>query len=341
MILSAEDGVGDTIRPRLDLLGADLSRIHAINTTVRQGDKELALSLAEHLNLLELEIFRRQALLLVLDPILAFTGRADTHKSAEVRAILAPLMGTAERTGCAVLAVIHLNKRSGESSSIYRLMASLDFAAAARSVFVVGKHPADPDRRVLAAVKANLSAMADSLAFRFDEDGLFAWDGVVALDANDILAAPLKEEAEEATALSEAVEFLLEVLVDGPVESKDVLKEAKEAGLKERTLDRAKTRVGVVAIRKGKGGQRGGGIWYWSLPVDLERQTAREGKLGALNQAGDLNQEDPHSLPMGTHPGQPPLFGQHRRSGTIKSAKPDGREMAPLIPDDVVVETQP
>jgi putative DNA primase/helicase len=156
LIISAEDGLEDTIRPRLDLLDADLSRIHAVSTTLRQGNQEVPFSLIDHLVQLEQAIIQHNAVLLVLDPVLAFTGkRTDTYKSSEVRAVLAPLATMADRTGCAVLAVLHLNKRSGELNSIYRLTASLDFAAAARSVLVVGKHPDDSNCRVLAPVKMN------------------------------------------------------------------------------------------------------------------------------------------------------------------------------------------
>ena len=97
LLISAEDGLEDTIRPRLDLLGANLSRIHAISTVVREGDKEVTFSLVDHLTELEAAVLEHQACLLVLDPILAFTGRkVDTYKSSDVRAVLAPLAAMAQ-----------------------------------------------------------------------------------------------------------------------------------------------------------------------------------------------------------------------------------------------------
>ena len=112
LVVSAEDGLEDTIRPRLDSLGATLSRIHAIGITLKQGDQQVSLSLAEHLMQLEEAILHHRAVLLVLDPILAFLGRkADTHKSSDVRAVLAPLAAMDDRTGRATLAILHLNKR--------------------------------------------------------------------------------------------------------------------------------------------------------------------------------------------------------------------------------------
>jgi len=165
LIVSAEDGLADTIRPRLDLLKADLGRIHHINTVLREGEKEVGLSLSDHLFQIEEAIIEYRADLVILDPILAFMGKkADTHKSSDVRAVLAPIGSVAERTGCAFLAVLHLNKRSTEGSSIYRLMASLDFAAAARAVFIVGKNPDDPDQRVFAAVKIPVVCLLPRLA---------------------------------------------------------------------------------------------------------------------------------------------------------------------------------
>ena len=136
LIISAEDGMEDTIRPRLEDLGADLSHIYGIRITLRQGDQVVAFSLAEHLIQVEEAVVCHQAVLLILHPILAFFGqKADTHKSSDVRAVLAPLAAMADRTGCAILAILHLNKRSSESNGIYRITASLDFTAAATSSF--------------------------------------------------------------------------------------------------------------------------------------------------------------------------------------------------------------
>jgi hypothetical protein len=326
----------------LELLEADLGGIHAISTTVRQGDKEMAFSLAEHLLQLEQAIIKHQAALLVLDPILAFTGkRTDTYKSSEVRAVLAPLAAMADRTGCAILAVLHLNKRSGEMNSIYRITASLDFAAAARSVLVVGKHPEDPNCRVLAPVKTNLSAMPASLAFRFAQDGSFYWDGPVELDANAVLAPPAKDDPDEKSGLREAEHFLLTVLSEGWVECRQVLKEARDSGISERTLKRAKEDIGVVSQREGIEGKRGGGRWYWRLPEedDLECQTPSVKTFGTLNRVGTLNQNGHKFNEISEQSGQKqiefrnPMNEKIKDATGIKSANPHTEgAMAPLIP---------
>ena len=264
LLISAEDGLSDTIRPRLELLGADVNKVHAISTTLKDDGQDIPLSLSEHLGQLEDAIIQNKALLLILDPILAFTGKkTDTYKSSDVRAVLAPLSAMAERTNCAVVSVLHLNKRSSEGNSIYRLTSSLDFTAAARSVFVVGKHPDDPDHRVLAPVKSNLSAPPKSLAFHFTSDGYFNWTGEVDLDANDVLAMQPHEGQTERDA---AKEFLITVLNDGEAEAKNIMSEARECNITARTLNRAKKDLGITACRRGKLGKKGGGVWVWRLP---------------------------------------------------------------------------
>lgn len=266
LLISAEDGLEDTIRPRLDLLGADLSKIHAISTTVRQGDKEVSLSLVDHLRELETVVVEREADLLVLDPILAFTGsRTNTYKSSEVRAVLAPLAAMGEVTGCAILAIMHLNKQSGEFNSIYRLTSSLDFAAAARSVQVVGKEPDDPTRLVLAPVKMNLSAPPLSLGYHFTDAGIFTWHGTVPFDAAAILGAPPVDTSER----DEAKTFLMEHLANGAKPSLEVIAEAREYDIAEKTLRRAFRELGGDAARMGEPGKIGGGKWTWRLPKSV------------------------------------------------------------------------
>ena len=180
-------------------------------------------------------------------------ARADTHKSADVWRVLAPLAKIAERTGCAILAVPHLNKRSSEGNLIYRFTVSLDFTASARSVMAVGKNPNDPNQRVLAPVKSNHSAPPASLGFHFSEDGWFTWDGVVDLDANAVLAVPYVEEQ---SAKEEAETYLLDVLSAGRVPTYQVEADAKQAGISDRTLRRARKSLGVFSERTGRLGEK-------------------------------------------------------------------------------------
>jgi hypothetical protein len=167
--------------------------------------------------------------ILVIDPLLAFTGKADTHKTAEVRGLLSPISAMAERTGCAVLGVMHPNKNSHEANLLYRISASLDFAAAARSVMVVAKHPDNPDQRVMATVKCNLSAHPEPMAFGFTHDGHFTWQGVTEVDVSQLLAPPLREE--DRSELEEAISFLQALLADGPIGAAQAEAERKEMGI--------------------------------------------------------------------------------------------------------------
>jgi archaellum biogenesis ATPase FlaH len=262
IIISAEDGLADTIRPRLDLLGADLAKIEAISPTVESESENRSFNLQDHLKLLEDKIVTSKTNLLILDPILAFTGNKDTHKSSDVRAVMAPLSSMADATQCTILAIIHLNKKTGEFNSIYRLTGSLDFAAAARSVLVVGKHPEIEGHRILAPVKMNLSAMPESLQYCFTDDGKFEWGGVSQLEANDILSAPIKNNH---TARAVAENFLREILADGPMAAKELYSEAAERGHSESTLKRAGQEVGVYKYQVGETGKSGSGGHVWSL----------------------------------------------------------------------------
>jgi hypothetical protein len=232
-----------------------MDRVFSIAITLKQDDKDVALSLAEHITQIEAAINEYKAILLILDPILAFTGKkADTYKSSDVRAVLAPLAAMAERTSCSILSVLHLNKRSGENNSIYRLTASLDFTAVARSVLVVGKHPDNPNKRVLAPVKSKLSTPPESMEFYFTNEGCFAWGGVVDLDANAILSTP---DSEERTIRGAAKDYLKAVLSVGAVPSKDVIEDGKQCGYNETTLRRAAKDIGVESARVGGIGKKG------------------------------------------------------------------------------------
>ena len=270
IIVTAEDGLADTVRPRLDRLEADSRRIHSIAMNVRHGEKEIPLSLNEHLPQIEQVIAIKGAIMLVIDPLLAFTGRGvDTHKSSEVRAVLSQVAAMAERSACAVIGIMHLNKRGGETSAFQRITASTDFTAAARSVLVVGKHPDDDNRRVLAPAKTNLSEEPDSLGYHF-VDGIFAWEREpVDINVHALLAPGKVDDAETSSALREAKDFLVDVLHDGPVLKQQIDREAKGAWITIATLRRAKDSLAVEVNRRSDG-NKGGGGWYWSLPQDAQ-----------------------------------------------------------------------
>ncbi|MDP6063348.1 MAG: AAA family ATPase, partial [SAR202 cluster bacterium] len=263
LIVTAEDGLADTVRPRLDNLGADVSRVHHIDVTVSNAEALESLSLDKHLRLLEVEIAERNAILLIIDPMTAFVRGKDSHKASDVRQLLTPVVSMAERTGCAVLTIQHLNKRSFEHNALYRVSSSADFVAVARSAFLVAPHPDDDARRVFGSIKSNLSAPPEVLGFRFNDD-VFDWEPTpVDIKMSDVLSQP--EPPKERFALVEAVEFLVELLADGPIAVQQVRKEAKSAGISMATLRRAKYSKGVKS-QKVSVGKEGDGHWEWSLP---------------------------------------------------------------------------
>lgn len=270
VLLSAEDGLADTIRPRLDAAGADTSKILALATVPDEDGHDRFLSIPEDLPIIEKGIRRVGARLVVVDPLMAFlSGDTNSHRDQDVRRALAPLAGLAEKTGASVLVVRHLNKAAA-NNPLYRGGGSIGIIGAARMAFVVGKDPQDEDRRVLASTKNNLALAPQSLMFGLQEADSGSveinWLGQSEVSAKDILATP--QDQEHADSRSEAVEFLEEVLADGPAPAGQVRDEAEDTGISQRTLERAKKNMGVISYRENAAGEkRGKGQWYWKLPV--------------------------------------------------------------------------
>jgi putative DNA primase/helicase len=265
IFLSAEDDPADTIRPRLDAAGANVSRSHileAVRVTLADGAQtEKAFNLETDLAALEAALRHHPDVrLIVIDPISAYLGGVDSHSNAEVRGILAPLASLAARHGVAVVAVTHLRKSAG--AAIHRAIASIAFAAAARAVWAVACDPSDPERRLMLAVKQNLGPNIGGLAFRVETQidlPHLDWEsGAVNMEANDVLNV---EDREDHSERAEAEQWLREYLADGPVGAREVIRAAKDVGVTRTTLWRAASSAGVI---KRKIGGRGAG-WEWSL----------------------------------------------------------------------------
>lgn len=191
VILSAEDAEADTIRPRLDAAGADVARVVTLRMRDLVADADDLLILPDDLAELEDLIRREQAVLVIIDPLVAYlSGQIDGHRDQDVRRALARLGRTAERTGAAIVAVRHLRKTPGPA--VYRGGGSIGITAAARSLLVVEHHPDEDGVRVLAAAKHNLAARAPSLRYGVvDHDGAgrIEWHGPCDIDADTLLAA--------------------------------------------------------------------------------------------------------------------------------------------------------
>jgi hypothetical protein len=245
VILSAEDALGDTIRPRLEAAGADLDRILGFRF------EELP-TIPEGLTVIEAAINRVEAALVIIDPLVAFFSRAvHAYRDHDVRRALTPLMALAERTGAAVLAVRHLNK-ARTARAKYRGSGSIGIMGAARSALLVARDPEDANRRLLAPVKGNLAVPASAVAFSLVSAGTtarIAWLGETSHTAETLLAQAAPEL--DRAALTDAVEFLQAALADGERPATDVLSEGTALGIAERTLRRARKALGVLVRRQG------------------------------------------------------------------------------------------
>jgi len=201
VILSAEDALGDTIRPRLEAAGADLDHILGFRF------EELP-TIPDGLTVIEAAINRVEAALVIIDPLVAFFGRAvHAYRDHDVRRALTPLAALADRTGAAVLAIRHLNK-ARMARAKYRGSGSIGIIGAARSALLVARDPEDPSRRLLAPVKGNLAAPAPAVAFSLVAAGTtarVAWLGETAHTAEGLLAHPAPEA--DRAALADAIEF--------------------------------------------------------------------------------------------------------------------------------------
>jgi hypothetical protein len=250
LMLSAEDGLGDTLRPRLDAVGADTSRIIAL-------DQPLTLDMVGLLRL-EALIIEHKPKLVTIDPFFAYTGgKADIHRANECRAISAPLAAIAARQGCAIVLVRHLGKLRGGGHALNAGIGSIDLVAAARSILLAGQDPDDPTKRAIVQTKNNLAPHGAAIGYTL-EGGQFYWTGASALTVGRILSLPSDEE--DRGARCEAEDFLRDFLSDGPRASKEIKAEARQAGLSEITLRRAKHKLGICAKKEGL--ER----WVWSLP---------------------------------------------------------------------------
>lgn len=243
---TAEDGLSDTIKPRLVAAGADCARVLVID------DTEKALTIGDER--LEQAIEQTGARLVVLDPIQGYIGSGvDMHRANEIRPLMHRLAKLAEKYGCAIILIGHMNKNSGDKSS-YRGLGSIDFQAAARSVLVVGRIKDNPTLRVVCPTKSSLAPEGKAVAFRLDPNRGFLWVGPYDISADELLSGSSRGHK-----LREAQDFLKEILADGAVSQTEIETAAEEAGIKPKTLRNARYELGVVSSKVGR-------QWLWAMP---------------------------------------------------------------------------
>ena len=315
LVLSAEDGLADTIRPRLDAAGADPSRVHAL-TELRYVDEDgnsrsRSVTLADVASI-EQAVTQHTVRLVVVDVLMAYLpGRVDSHRDQDIRTVLSELAAMAERTGCCVLLLRHLNKATG-GNPLYRGGGSIGIVGAARAAMLAAVDPDDDTRRILAVTKSNLAAMPPALAYRLTDSpehgcARVEWLGETEHRAADLLGR--QEDDDERTERDEAVEWLLDYLTDrgGQAKAGDAIKAAAVDGINKTTLHRARKRAGIASE---KDGLHGG--WMWRRPLGRFHQ----GSEGASSQA--LEPSEPSLQPSG------PDIGPCTRCGTATRRYGDG-----------------
>lgn len=243
---TAEDGLADTIKPRLENAGADCARVMVID----ESKQELTLCDER----LEQAIRETNAKLIVLDPLQAYLGsEVDMHRANEVRPVLKRIAAVAERTQCAVVLIGHMNKAQGLKSG-YRGLGSIDFRASARSVLLVGRLKSGDTVRVVAQDKNSLAPGGPSIAFELHPEYGFQWKGICDATVEDVLGGSGQVQTK-----TMQMEDELKRLLTNSTAAEDILIRAKGMGISERTLMIAKKNLGVISEKRG-------GQWYWRLP---------------------------------------------------------------------------
>ena len=247
---TAEDGLGDTIKPRLLAGNADCSQIKVID------ESEATLTMLDER--IEKAIVETGARVLILDPVQAYIGaKVDMNRANEVRAILSQLGRIAGQYRCAIILVGHLNKAQGNKSN-YRGLGSIDFQATARSVLIVGRLKDNPQIRVMVQDKSSLAPEGEAIAFELDKENGFRWLGHYDISVDDLLSGIPKEKKSE-----QAENLILEYLSKGKYPQKELVKKAQAIGISKRVLDEAKKALNVRSLKEGS-------QWYWELSEKTE-----------------------------------------------------------------------
>ena len=244
---TVEDAYDDTIKPRLEKMYGNYANIHFIDES-----KDFLCMSDERI---EEAIIRTNAKLLVLDPVQSYLGaNVNINSANEVRSALNNLVEIAKRTGCAIILISHLNKKNS-SKAIGRHIGTMDLTATARSVLLVGDIKDQDGMRAMAHVKSSLCKKGKTLQFEITDNG-FIWHGESDLSEEEILAGVALKSKKQI-----AMDFIEEMLVDGPRTPEDIYSKGKQYNISKRTIDEAKKVLDVKSVRIGNG-------WYWQINTD-------------------------------------------------------------------------
>ena len=270
VFIAVEDGVADTIKPRVLAAGGNDDYVHSIH--IEQNGNEITPDLEIHLPSIRETIAEIGNVgLLIIDPIMALLGNSvDSYRDQDVRKVTTPLGRLAEELNLAILIVRHPNKGSS-NNSLLRGGGSMAFIGAARVGWVVGKNPENPDIRVLAISKSNIGTMSESLEFQLVNDATYECARVEWLGSSKFTADNLYESqnSEEKSLSDEAKEWLEEFLSQGGMDKATIQREAQKLGISVKSLRLAREKLGITPKRQGSGTSH---TSMWALPTSLMPQ---------------------------------------------------------------------
>jgi putative DNA primase/helicase len=287
IVLSYEDGIADTIVPRLIAAGADLSRVYILSAILNDAREEERMpELPTDIPILAAAIRSKKAAFVIIDPLMAcLSSEIDSHRDQDVRRAMTPLKKLAEETGAAIVIIRHCSKSAGVSA-IHKGSGSVGLIGASRLGMLFAKDPdaQDSGRVIVAVTKSNLGPIPPALVYRIETDeahgcGRIVWEGTTNHKAEDLTGLPM--DRGERGAQAEAEEFIREELRNGPVTAAAILKAAAEMGIAVRTLKRAKPQAGAVSFISDEG------IRMWGYASHKqETQAATDAKAGTNTPTG-------------------------------------------------------
>jgi hypothetical protein len=358
LLISCEDDAADTVVPRLLSAGADLKRCHSVQGIVTAKGGRAPFSL-DHIHALRGELTHRpEVRLVVIDPVSAFVGRAkvDDHKDSQLRALLSGLTEVAAEHDIAIVLIAHLNKAQGVKA-VCRVLASVGYVNASRSVLMVIPDPDDKDRRLLLPVKANLTPERKGLAYRAapmtpeeqarvlagrvdhlsqeDRDRLAGqlfrveWCGQVEATADEALAATTKQERGP-NKVERCAAWLKELLATYAYPSDEILARAKTEGFTFDNLQEAKKRLKADGLRHSNRG-RFQGSWWSGFGDPRDWQLRPEGQSGGSNTPYPHTPQTPYS-PQYDHTKETKETKESKESKKSKDMGIRGQESPQTLP---------
>jgi hypothetical protein len=283
LIMSAEDGAEDTLKPRLLAAGADVTKVHHVMGVRTKADDDKSvrmLALDQDMDTLRHHVeVNPQVGIIVIDPVTSYFGRADLNKEQEVRRILGPLKELCEETGVTLITLGHFNKRS-DVGALHKVGGAVAMSGLPRAVWLFSKDPEKDGEYLMLLGKGNLSRKRSGLTYCFEQKQLselssnkalegtvpfIAWGPPDARSADSVIETAGNPERKEE---NKAQRFLSEILANGRVLSAEVFESAKQAGIGRKAVLDAKKSLDIKS-------RQSGGVWYFVPP---ERPTAGAGE---------------------------------------------------------------